>query len=309
MPETTSQFRVVFEGDVAAGGEMDVRDLAPALLALGNVFTAANEELNGDRAKSSVRVQATGSGSFFVVLDIWVNFTDVLASFFDFAKDHHEGIVAANDLVDLIAKIGGGAAFASGGLLAFLKWLRGRKPEKVEEKKDGTVVVFINEVRFITNKKVLQLAESLAVRESVEEFSEALEKKGVQSIRFEKPAAKEPPLVLTPEDAPALKVPDAEEEVLLDEVRKMALQIISLSFKPDNKWRFFDGESTFTAAIEDENFLKEVANNERAFAKGDTLICDVHIKQYRTPAGVLKQERTIVKVREHIQAARQLRLL
>jgi len=89
----------------------------------------------------------------------------------------------------------------------------------------------------------------------------------------------------------------------------MALQIVSLSFKPGHKWRFTDGENTFTASIEDEKFLQEVANHEHAFAKGDTFICEVRIRQYKTPSGMLKVERTIIKVKEHIEAPRQLKLL
>jgi len=302
MRDTEASFRVIFSGPATAGGQIDVRDLAPALLALGEIFTAANEELNGDKAKSAVKMRATSAGSFDVLLNVWVELSDALKSLLDFAKSEHDAIIAANDLVNFIGKVGG-------GLLALLLFLRGRKPDKVEKKENGSVVIIIGDARFETNEKVLKLAESLPVREGVEKFSEALEREGLEEVSIAQPEEESPPLKLTKNDIPALKLPDQEEEIIIKDIQGMVLQIVSLSFKPDNKWRFSDGENTFTATIEDEEFLKEVANNERAFAKGDTLICDVRIRQYKTPSGILKAERSIIKVAEHIQAARQLRLL
>lgn len=42
-----SSFRVAFEGEPFAEGEIDVNDLAPALLALGDVIQAANRASTG----------------------------------------------------------------------------------------------------------------------------------------------------------------------------------------------------------------------------------------------------------------------
>ena len=44
---STSHFGIAFEGPAFDDGEIDVRDLAPALLALGDVIQAANHALNG----------------------------------------------------------------------------------------------------------------------------------------------------------------------------------------------------------------------------------------------------------------------
>ncbi|WP_061165200.1 hypothetical protein [Caballeronia temeraria] len=59
------RFNVVYDGPALAEHRMDVRDLAPALVAIADLFTAANKELNGDSA--DVRVEVKGSfkaGSF-----------------------------------------------------------------------------------------------------------------------------------------------------------------------------------------------------------------------------------------------------
>ena len=103
-------------------------------------------------------------------------------------------------------------------------------------------------------------------------------------------------------------MPENEEEEIEDETRKMTLQIISLSFKEDNKWRLTDGAEPFTADIEDVDFLNKIANDEISFGKNDYLICEVRERQSMTSKG-LKKERTVMKVIEHKPAARQLRLM
>jgi hypothetical protein len=40
-----TNFKVIFRGPAVDDGEIDVRDLAPALLALGDVFQAASDIL------------------------------------------------------------------------------------------------------------------------------------------------------------------------------------------------------------------------------------------------------------------------
>ena len=52
---SSSSFRIAFEGEPFAEGEIDVNDLAPALLALGEVIQAANRALNGDRADARLK--------------------------------------------------------------------------------------------------------------------------------------------------------------------------------------------------------------------------------------------------------------
>lgn len=49
---------------------MDVRDLAPAMLALGQLFDAANSPLNGDSARVGVHVKATELGLFQITFEV-----------------------------------------------------------------------------------------------------------------------------------------------------------------------------------------------------------------------------------------------
>ena len=42
--------------------------------------------------------------------------------------------------------------------------------------------------------------------------------------------------------------------------------IEAASFKPDNKWRFFDGTSTILVTITDQEFLRKIEARQIAFS-------------------------------------------
>lgn len=304
-----ARFTLIFRGPAVDNGEIDVQDFAPALLAIGDLLQSANEAINGDLAKVAVKVRATAEGSFEVDLSLW---QQIMESIFSYAEGHKDGIAAANELADLVLKVGGAVVGSTvtvgGGLFALLKWLKGRKPEKIERQKDGDVSIHIGDTIFITNEKTVRLAENVAVRNNAKRLVSTLQRNGITSISARQPDDRGE-LTIDRDDIPAFELPEVEEEEeLQDETRRMTLQIISLSFKEDNKWRLTDGAEPFIAAIEDVDFLNKIANDEIAFGKNDYLICNVRETQVKTPKG-LRKDRTIIKVIDHKPAARQLRLM
>lgn len=298
---TDTSFKVIFRGTDVDDGQIDVKDLAPALLALADVFQAASDTLNGDRVKTVVKVKATEEGSFEIDLSVAQSIRDAVASLLSFAAENKESVVAAKELADLILK--GGAI--AGGVLALLKFLKGGKPDKIEQHA-GSSHVYIGDNVFIADQKTIILAETIAVREGVKRFASVLKNAGIDSVAT-RPQG-EPEEVFTKNDLPAFELPQPIEQELVDEIRRMNLQIISLSFKDDNKWRVTDGGDPFSVTIEDTDFLKQIANSEISFARGDYLVCDVRERQSSTVQG-LKKERAIIKVIDHRPAARQMKLL
>jgi hypothetical protein len=77
----------------------------------------------------------------------------------------------------------------------------------------------------------------------------------------------------------------------------MTLQIISLSFKEDNKWKVSDGMEPFSVTIEDAGFLNRIAKGEETFSKNDYLVCVVRERQFQTNKG-LRKERAIIAVKD-----------
>ena len=111
---------IAYDGPALADGAMDVRDLAPALLAAGQLVDAANSALNGDAARVKVQVRATGTGSFEITLQVIQSIGDHLISMLT-SKE----VTAAAVLATLIF-----GTPIKNGLIWLIKVCRGRQPTK-----------------------------------------------------------------------------------------------------------------------------------------------------------------------------------
>lgn len=289
-----ASFTIAYDGPALREGAMDVRDLAPALLAVGQLFDAANTVLNRDQATVTISVKATGEGSFEISFDVFQNVVSQITSFF--AGEH---IIGAVNLKEII--VGGGV-----GLLWLIRRLRGRKPEKIERLSDSHVRITIDGESFEVPLALVRLYQDLAVRGAAQRvISEPLNREGIDT--FEVRENRQPVLTIRKDEADYFEKPEIPPEVLVESTRRAAFSIISLAFKEDNKWRLYDGNTQISALIEDEDFLGRVDANLIAFAKGDILICDVRITQRQTGEG-LTTEYVVEKVVEHRPALRQLPL-
>lgn len=308
---SSSSFRIAFEGEPFAEGEIDVNDLAPALLALGDVIQTANRTLNGSRANARLKLRATKEGSFEALLSIDVSMVDAVWDILDAVTENPDRLVAADQLLDLLIKGGTILGVPLAGLFAVVKLLRGRRPQKVEDRGDGTTSITVNQTTIIVDKRTVDLLENLPTREALEDFSnKALGVPGVTSLRIGEKGS-DSDVVLTTDDRPAFKVPEPiDEEPQIDVVeREVWLKIVTSHFRDGYKWRFTDGgEKPFTADMEDAAFLNQALEGRIALSANDTLRCQIREEQKLTSAGLTKEVK-VVKVIEHIPGAKQFRLL
>lgn len=311
-PMSDSSFLFVFEGPAFADGEIDVRDLAPALLALGDVVRAANRAVNGDRAEASLKLRATNEGSFEALLSIDVSWVTTLTGFFEGLIGQEDHIAKANDLLDLLLKAGAITGGTLTGAFALLKWLKGRRPTDTAPAPDGrsTIITSPSGQVVVDNRTILILNDPKA-RAAIETFADRTARiEGLTAVRFDAPG-RENDLRLTPEDLPALHIPEPEDE-LLDEAeneRVVWLRIVSSSFREGYLWRFTDGgDKPFTASVEDTEFLKQIDEGKIALSPTDSLKCRVIEEQRVSASGIQKSVR-IAQVLEYVAGARQLPLV
>lgn len=299
MPSTV--FRLVYDGEAVRDGEMDVADLAPALLAIGQLAQASGRVLLGEKADVKVRVKTLKDGSF----DIWL---DVAVSFWPHLRDVLAGsdVNAAKTLVELLfgSPVGvvPAACFVGGGVVWLVRRLRGRKPEKVSRKGDGQVVVEIDGSRFEMPEEVFRAAMTQTVRDALEKtIAEPLAKEGIETVEFRK--AGSPPVTIPKEEGEFFRSPAVSVDGEFETKHTKVFSIVSLSFKHGNKWKLSDGHGAAKSVVMlDEDFLARVDRSEVRFAKGDVLICDVREIARQTTKG-LKAEYQILRVVEHRPAS------
>ncbi|WP_428545003.1 hypothetical protein [Profundibacter sp.] len=78
--------------------------------------------------------------------------------------------------------------------------------------------------------------------------------------------------------------------------RTVWLELVTAHFHGDYKWRFRDGELTFTAEVVDEGFLTKVHNGEVSLSAADKLFCEIEEEQEITSQKIQKLATKITKV-------------
>ena len=293
MSQTT--FSIAYDGPALRDGTMDVRELAPALLAVGQLFDASNSVLNGADIRVAVNVKATDEGSFEVFLEIVQTVPQIIL---EFIKGEH--VTTALRLRELVL-IGGGTTL---GLLALVRRLRGKTPARLERVSTDHVRITLEDESFEVPIELLRLYRDTAVRTALENLIDPLKQEGIDTFRTSNGDDSQ---TVTDDEVRFFQSPAIESNVIIEETTRAAFSVVSVTFKEGNKWRLNDGNSDITVSINDDDFIRRVQNRTVSFTSGDMLICDV--RRTQTVVGDrLRTDHVVERVIDHLPGGRQTEL-
>jgi len=300
MENRKTIFHIKYDGQALANNEMNVKDLAPALLAVGELLEEANDLLNERKTKINVNIKATEEGSVDIVLSVIQDFWNQSVSLFD--SDDVNAIVNAKELLEIVLLGGSGA-----GLLGLLKWLKNRPIKSVTKLDTGDLKIELSDGDIkISNEKEIKLFQMISIRKKIEAFIRTpLLKKGIESVTFSKDKEREEKIIK--EEIDYFTTPEIAEEVINEQEIETNLTMINVSFQEDGKWKFSDGANAFFAEIGDKEFVEKVQKNQTVFAKDDILKVILGVKQFILD-GNMKAEYTVKKVINHRSVAIQIKL-
>lgn len=304
MDMSKASFHILYDGPALANHEMNVNDLAPALLAFGEVIEEANETLNGPkRAQVSLNVKASfKTGCFGIELDLVQTLMQQVGTLFSAAK-----AVTAQDLLRWlgVAWDNGDKVIAySGGLLWLLKKLKGKPVKHAKRLDTGKVLIIIEDEKYEIEAEVLELYRNAKLRKSLHNVLAPLEREGINEFAITDRPQSQRFIVVSKDERDYFLPPETVTEELSTDVITTYLQLVSISFKAENKWRFSEGEHPFYADISDKDFLRKVQNNE-PFSAGDRLRVKMK-KTQKLVDGNIKIEYDIIKVINHERGGAQI---
>jgi hypothetical protein len=289
MSEAT--FRLAYDGEAVRNGEMEVSDLAPALLGMAQLLKATARLIDGEDADVSVRVKTTKDACF----EVWLALSlDSVSAAWNLAQTPG-GAAALAILSFLGINAPGVAKAAAGGAIGLVRSFKGRRPD-ISLASPGNVAIVLDGVRIEVPDTIARLALDAGVRAALEKvISAPLERDGIESVS----------LGDGPESQKIEKAEggyfralttSADDEFVSRHTKAFAIQ--TLSFKPGQKWRLHDGHAPVSVTMSDDNFQAKVDAGIESFAKGDILVCEVVESSRKTATG-FRSDYEVVSVREH----------
>lgn len=296
-------FNILYDGPALASNEMDVRELAPALLSLGEVLEEANSTLNNGRTQVSVKVRASfKTGCFGIELDVLQTLAQQVQILF--SNEHVSTAKQILEWIGLLTTAVGTPVAGYKGLLGLLKWLRGRQINRVVLLENGLMRIELDDEHIDVERQVIDLYRQAKLRKALEGVLKPLESEGIDEFAVTDRPQSERFLTINKQELHYFSTPALAPETLSEEEVEMNLQLVNVAFREDNKWRFYDGTTSFYAQVLDHDFLRQVQGNQ-PFASGDIL--RARLRRTQTLVGEnMKTEYVLLEVLEHRRATTQI---
>ncbi|MBQ9537621.1 MAG: hypothetical protein IJU79_07555, partial [Desulfovibrionaceae bacterium] len=261
---------IAYDGTDLKTHEMDVKVLAPALLAFSDIFEEANTILNGDRAKAHVNMRwSFKTGSFGFELSVT---QPLLQSILDLGKSTVTSAAA------LLKILGFTASAVTKGLINVLKWIGGRKIEKVSVDRKN-VTLYIDKEHIEIEAQVFTLLQNERIRKAIDDaIAKPLTCDCIDTVCFTD-SQPDPAriIIIEKQEANSFRSNPFNPKKTGTSDYEINLKISSVIFQENNKCRFSYGSNTnFYANITDEDFLRRIDNGLEVFDQGDEIKARIH---------------------------------
>ena len=270
--------RLKYRGQAVASGEMDGYEVAEAIRGFCNFTRLIALEMYGGEAEIQTNVTGFDGRSFDV--DFWIR---VLAP---------ENVSFAASMFgspgDFLKLLGEG--------IGLIKHLEGEKPKSLKHVENEGVYVENNHgiVNFYDQRTVNIIQNPSAGRAARDFAGKPLEK---SADKFEVIANDNVVASASSADVKAFVAVDGSD-VLTEHVSQRHLTVQTVVLEGETKWKFSDGQTKFSAPIEDDSFKARIVAGVERFGRGDELIVRLRATQKRVN-GKLKAEYVVERVLSH----------
>jgi len=297
-PMAEATFSAYYDGPALADGQMPVRELAPALLAIGELFRIAGQEVYPHLPVPTLEIKATERGSFDIHLvvnaaDAWEQVMNMLTG---------EGSTALTNLQALIF----GSGSVGMGVYQFARFVKRRRIKKTEtaSQPDQMKVVLDDGTTLEAPAGTVKIYRNPSARKAVRDSVAPARRKGIDKVELQPESPQIDAVVVESGEVDDFDLPTGmDDDELVDDTREAVVSVIKTDFG-DGRWKVSDGSATFGVEMEDQGFREKIDHGE-PFRKGDLLRARIRTVQF-TKDGKLQSEHSLVEVIEHIKNGEQL---
>ena len=293
---STHQFTLSYQGSALVDHSMSVRELAPALAAIGDLFERSNDLLFLGSAEEDTKVTATTPASFDITLVVEMarKTINVLGS---------PLVTAAVNLFQLIVMT-----------IKLLKHLRGDTRGLVNSS-DETIANQLENFEMNTDDfeisaqasaetmqailpQAIELLRDHPYRNSLREVVDPLQRDGIDSLSI-KDNARELE-VIKKDDLPLFDPPsDQSESESVTTARRMLTVIAPYLGEGAGQWRLREEGTIHHYNIKDAQFIENVKRGSFRFSTGDRLDCEVQYTESTRDGSTERIDRDIIRVYRH----------
>ena len=254
-----------YDGPALANHQMDINELAPALLALGDLIRDTNRILNGGDTSVRVLVNAdTEQQCFQLGFNVVQSISDQIMNLIG-----QDGVKDAKEILEwlgIIAGVGGGVTASVFGVLKFLAWTKKQGVTYHIEAKEGSIIYLAdNGASINVPPPVHKLVQAPEIIKNAKKVIEPVDTEGISKLEFEQKGR------ITHEisDVEAKDILNLQSSWIIEDVQetehvseiRTSVRIKRAIYEGAGKWTIIY-QTPVEAKISDDKFVKKFQSGE-----------------------------------------------